>query len=197
MARQLQVWSISNEGIRCEQAHEIKDHVNNLVVSESLSCFIPQGTGIKVHSWGGEFKLLNQAKHARCLALAKSKLYCGCRDNSIQEIDMNAGTVFSIQSGSRKLLVKASPVNALQLHDGLLYSAGSSLDGTSVKIWDTWNHSMIASLPSTMDVQVTEEEEGGYEEAAEEGEWGYEEEECDQEETQELSMELEYLELRR
>nr|GLL20597.1 putative E3 ubiquitin-protein ligase LIN [Ipomoea trifida] len=152
--RTLRVWSISNEGIRCEQVHEIKDHVNNLVVSESLSCFIPQGAGIKVHSWGGEFKLLNQAKHARCLALAKSKLYCGCQDNSIQEIDMNTGTIFSIQSGSRKLLGKASPVNALQLHDGLLYSAGSSLDGASVKIWDTSNHSMIASLPSTMEVRA-------------------------------------------
>ncbi|XP_019192302.1 PREDICTED: putative E3 ubiquitin-protein ligase LIN [Ipomoea nil] len=152
--RTLRVWAISNEGIRCEQVHEIKDHVNNLVVSESLSCFIPQGAGIKVHSWCGEFKLVNQAKHARCLALAKSKLYCGCQDNSIQEIDMNTGTVFSIQSGSRKLLGKASPVNALQLHDGLLYSAGSSLDGASVKIWDTWNHSMIASLPSTMEVRA-------------------------------------------
>lgn len=46
------MWSIQDEGIECEEIHEMKDHVNNLLVSNSLSCFIPQGAGIKVSSSG-------------------------------------------------------------------------------------------------------------------------------------------------
>ncbi|KAM3301248.1 putative E3 ubiquitin-protein ligase LIN [Capsicum chacoense] len=87
--RTVRVWSIRDEGIECEEIHEMKDHVNNLLVANSLSanslsCFIPQGAGINVYSWNGATKLLNQQKNAKCLTLVEGKLYCGCLDNSIQ-----------------------------------------------------------------------------------------------------------------
>ncbi|KAH0743077.1 hypothetical protein KY290_031070 [Solanum tuberosum] len=152
--RTVRVWSIQDEGIECEEIHEMKDHVNNLMVSNSLSCFIPQGAGIKVHSWNGATKLLNQQKYAKCLTLVKGKLYCGCVDNSIQDIDLPTGTINSIQSGSRKLLGKSSPIYAIQVHDGQLFSAATSLDGAVVKIWNTSNYSMVGSLQSTLDVRT-------------------------------------------
>lgn len=37
------------EGIHCEQVHETKDHINSLVVSNNIACYIPQGVGIKVN----------------------------------------------------------------------------------------------------------------------------------------------------
>ncbi|XP_055822313.1 putative E3 ubiquitin-protein ligase LIN-1 isoform X2 [Solanum dulcamara] len=152
--RTVRVWSIQDEGIESEEIHEMKDHVNNLLVSNSLSCFIPQGAGIKVHSWNGATKLLNQQKYAKCLTLVKGKLYCGCLDNSIQDIDLPTGTINSIQSGSRKLLGKSSPIYAIQVHDGLLFSAGTSLDGSAVKIWNTANYSMVGSLQSPLEVRT-------------------------------------------
>ncbi|XP_059286266.1 putative E3 ubiquitin-protein ligase LIN-1 isoform X1 [Lycium ferocissimum] len=152
--RTVRVWSIQDQGIECEEIHEMKDHVNNLLVSNSLSCFIPQGAGIKVHLWNGSTKLLNQQKYAKCSTLVKGKLYCGCLDNSIQDIDLPTGTINSIQSGSRKLLGKSSPIYALQVHDGLLFSAGTSLDGAAVKIWNTANYSMVGSLQSTLEIRA-------------------------------------------
>lgn len=88
----------------------------------------------QVHSWNGATKLLNQQKYAKCLTLVKGKLYCGCVDNSIQDIDLPTGTINSIQSGSRKLLGKSSPIYAIQVHDGQLFSAATSLDGAVVKV---------------------------------------------------------------
>lgn len=52
-----------------------------------------------------------------------------------QEIDLVTGTLGNIQSGSKKLIGKANPVYALQVHDGLLYAAGPSLDGANVKVF--------------------------------------------------------------
>ncbi|KAL3535729.1 hypothetical protein ACH5RR_004190 [Cinchona calisaya] len=151
--RTVRVWSIDNKVMHCIQVHEMKDHVNNLVVSNSISCFIPQGAGIKVHSWNGVYKLLNPQKYVKCLILVQGKLYCGCHDNSIQEIDLATGTISTIQSGSRKLLSKASPIYAIQANDGFLYSASTPLDGAAVKIWSTLNYSMVGSLPSTSEVR--------------------------------------------
>lgn len=51
-----------------------------------------------------------------------------------QEIHLATGTVSNIQIGSRKLLGKAYPIHALQIHGELIYAAGSSLDGTSIKV---------------------------------------------------------------
>lgn len=52
----VRTWSISNEGMQCEQVQDMKDHVNSLAVANRISCFIPQGAGIKVKSWNGASK---------------------------------------------------------------------------------------------------------------------------------------------
>lgn len=43
-----QVWSIGDDAIHCAEAHDMKDQVHNLVVANSIACFIPQGAGVKV-----------------------------------------------------------------------------------------------------------------------------------------------------
>ncbi|CAN0901538.1 Putative E3 ubiquitin-protein ligase LIN-1 [Linum grandiflorum] len=150
----LQVWSIVGDTLNCVQVYDMKEQVHNLVVASSISCFIPAGAGIKVHSWSGRSKLINSGRYVKCLSLVQGKLYCGCHDNSIQEIDLATETVSSIQTGSRKLLGKVSPVYALEVRDGLVYSAVSPLDGSPVKIWNASNHELVGSLSTTMDVRT-------------------------------------------
>uniref|UniRef100_A0A2N9H1T4 RING-type E3 ubiquitin transferase n=1 Tax=Fagus sylvatica TaxID=28930 RepID=A0A2N9H1T4_FAGSY len=152
--RTTRVWSVNDDEMHCIQALEMKDQVHNLVVAKGILSYIPQGAGVKVHLSNGGSKLLNSSKYVKCLALVHGKLYCGCHDNSIQEIDLATETLGSIQGGSRKLLGKSNPVNALQVHNGVIYSASSSLDGAAVKIWDSSDYSMLGSLPTMLDVRA-------------------------------------------
>ncbi|CAI0543380.1 unnamed protein product [Linum tenue] len=152
--RTTRVWSIVGDTLHCMKVHDMKDPVHNLVVANSIACFIPAGTGIKVHSWSGRSNLLNSGRYVKCLSLVQGKLYCGCHDSSIQEIDLATETVSFIQSGSRKLISKASPVHALEVRDGLIYSAVSPLDGAAVKIWSASNHGQVGSLATTMEVRA-------------------------------------------
>nr|XP_043626060.1 putative E3 ubiquitin-protein ligase LIN-1 [Erigeron canadensis] len=146
-------WSINNGSVHCEEVYDVKEHVNNLLVANSISCFTPQGAGIKVNSWSGESKLLNPSKDVKCLDLVDGRLYSGCLDNSIQEIDLATGTLTSIQNGSRKLLAKGNRVNVLQVHDGLLYAASSSIEGSTFKIWDASTYSLVQSISLTSEVR--------------------------------------------
>ncbi|PIA64874.1 hypothetical protein AQUCO_00100385v1 [Aquilegia coerulea] len=148
------VWALGHELIHCIQVHDMKDQVHNMVVANSIACFIPQGPGVKVHAWSGESKLLNTKQNVKCMALVQGKLYCGCNDSSIQEIDLATGTMSTIQTGNRKLLVKANPIHALQVSDAMIYSATSPLDGAAVKIWSASDFSMIGSLPTTSEVRA-------------------------------------------
>ncbi|XP_045822566.1 LOW QUALITY PROTEIN: putative E3 ubiquitin-protein ligase LIN-1 [Trifolium pratense] len=152
--RTAKIWSIGKEEIHCEQVNDMKDQIHNLVVTNSTTCFIPQGTGIKVQSLNGESKLLNSNKYVKCLAHAHGRLYCGCHDSSVQEIHLATGTISNIQSGYKRLLGKAYPIHAMQIHGELVYAAGSSLDGTSIKIWNNSNYSMIGSLQTGSEVRA-------------------------------------------
>ncbi|CAL1359644.1 unnamed protein product [Linum trigynum] len=152
--RTARVWSIVGDTLHCMQVHDMKDQVHNLVVANSISCFIPAGAGIKVHSWSGKSKLLNSGRYVKCLSLVQGKLYCGCHDSSIQEIDLATETVSFIQSGYRKLIGKVSPVYALEVRDGLVYSAVSPLDGAAVKIWSASNHGQVGALATTQEVRT-------------------------------------------
>ncbi|KAE8653635.1 hypothetical protein Csa_006994 [Cucumis sativus] len=149
----IKVWSLGSDTIQCIQLHDVKDQIHNLVVSKTVACFIPHGAGIRVYSWGGESKLLNSSKHVKCLNLVGGKLFCGCHDSSIQEVDLATGTLSYIHSGSRKLLGKANPIQALQVYDEQLFSASTALDGAAVKIWSTSNYGMIGSLTTSLDVR--------------------------------------------
>ncbi|XP_039124165.1 putative E3 ubiquitin-protein ligase LIN-2 [Dioscorea cayenensis subsp. rotundata] len=153
MDKTMRVWSIRKGEIQCLEIHDVKDQVQSMVVSNTISCFIPQGAGVKVISLNGGSKVLNQNKQVKSLALVQGKLYCGCHDNTIQEIDLATGTTGTIQAGNRKLLGKSNPIYTMQIHDGLLYTTNSPLEGAAVKIWDTSNYNLIGSLPSTMEVR--------------------------------------------
>ncbi|KAL0904068.1 hypothetical protein M5K25_026139 [Dendrobium thyrsiflorum] len=151
--KSVRVWSLHDGRINCMEFHDTKDQVHSLNISNNMACFIPQGAGVKVLTWNGASRLLNPNKSVKCLSLVQGKLYCGCSDNSIQEIDLATGTLDTIQTGSKKLLAKANPINALQVQDGLLYSASSPLDGAAVKIWNASNYSPMGSLPSILEVR--------------------------------------------
>ncbi|CAL5215131.1 unnamed protein product [Lathyrus oleraceus] len=152
--RTAKIWSIGKETIHCEQVQDMKDQIHNLVVTNSTTCFIPQGAGIKVQSLNGESKLLNSSKYVKCLAHAHGRLYCGCHDSSVQEIHLATGTISNIQSGSKRLLGKANPIHALKIHGELIYAVGSSLDGSAIKIWNNSNYNMVGSLQTGSEVRA-------------------------------------------
>ncbi|XP_020097769.1 putative E3 ubiquitin-protein ligase LIN-1 [Ananas comosus] len=149
----IRVWAIRDRDLHCVEVHDTKEQVHNLIVSNTIACFTPQGAGVKLLPWNGNSKLLNPNKHVRSLVQVQGKLYCGCNDSSIQEIDLASGTLATVQSGNKRLLGKASPIYAVQVHDGLLYSGSTSADGGAVKIWSTSNYNLVGSIPSMMEVR--------------------------------------------
>ncbi|KAH9762404.1 RING-type E3 ubiquitin transferase [Citrus sinensis] len=150
----IKVWT--GRGSILHLIQQIREHtkaVTGLAILQSGE-MLYSGAGIKVHLRNGKTKLLNSSKYPKCLALVQGKVYCGCQDGAIQEIDLATGTFATIQTGHRKLLGKANPVHALQVHNGLVYTASTSLDGAAVKMWSTSNYNMVGSLPTLSEVRA-------------------------------------------
>uniref|UniRef100_A0A453EI00 Neurobeachin beta-propeller domain-containing protein n=1 Tax=Aegilops tauschii subsp. strangulata TaxID=200361 RepID=A0A453EI00_AEGTS len=142
MDRTIRVWQF-RDGLRCAEVYDTRDPVQNLAVASAMACFVPQGAGVKTLSWnGGTPKVLNPSKSVRSMALVHGKLFCGCNDGSIQEIDLASGTLGVIQPGNKRILGKSNPVYSLQVHDGLLYTGSTPLDGASVKVLNCYMNSI-------------------------------------------------------
>lgn len=73
-----------------------------------------------------------------------------------QEIDLTTGTLATIQHGSRKLLGKANPIHAIQVQNGLVYSASSPLDGAAVKVsfFRKTNRNNFLASPSPLHLHI-------------------------------------------
>ncbi|KAM7509539.1 hypothetical protein LguiA_019992 [Lonicera macranthoides] len=133
----VRAWSIENEVMHCEQVYDVKDHVNNLLVANSISCFIPQGPGVK------EIDLatgtLSSIQSGSRKLLQKS--------NPIHTLQVNAGLIYSasssldgaplkIWSASNYSLVGSVPttmeVRAISISSELIYLG---CKGGIVEVW--------------------------------------------------------------
>ncbi|KAG6483361.1 hypothetical protein ZIOFF_060006 [Zingiber officinale] len=148
--KSIRAWAILDGKIHCTEFFDMKDPVRNLSVTNTFACFTPQNSGLKVLSWNGGSKTFNSSKNVKSLVLVQGKLYCGCNDSSIQEIDLATETSVTIHPGKKKLLGKETPIYAVQVRDGLLFSAGG--EGLS----SAWLE-MSAGVPSSFFVTSTVE----------------------------------------
>ncbi|XP_042429376.1 putative E3 ubiquitin-protein ligase LIN isoform X1 [Zingiber officinale] len=152
--KSIRAWAILDGKIHCTEFFDMKDPVRNLSVTNTFACFTPQNSGLKVLSWNGGSKTFNSSKNVKSLVLVQGKLYCGCNDSSIQEIDLATETSVTIHPGKKKLLGKETPIYAVQVRDGLLFSAGMFVDGVAVKIWSTSDYSLVGSIQSSIEVRA-------------------------------------------
>ncbi|PWA98843.1 armadillo-like helical [Artemisia annua] len=104
------------------------ENIELLVILSSLPSLKSQKKKIRVDLFSiPNGKLISNQKLALELSSEVPELFQ-------KEIDLATGTLSSIQSGSRKLLGKSNLVHTLKVHDGLVYSASSSIEGTVLKI---------------------------------------------------------------
>ncbi|PON93899.1 E3 ubiquitin ligase [Trema orientale] len=149
----IRVWAVKPEEILCVQVHDVKEAVHDLTANTKVACFISQGTGVKIYDWSGTPKHINFNKYVKCLAMTgNNKLYCGCSGYSIQEVDLSTYTSNTFYSGTRKLLGKQT-IYSLQIHDGVLFAGGSSVDGTAGKIFLLSTKAIVGSFPTGFDIQ--------------------------------------------
>ncbi|KAI3953488.1 hypothetical protein MKW92_021138 [Papaver armeniacum] len=129
----IRVWTINSAEIHCIEVHDVKERevVLGLAANARFACFASQATDVKVYNWNGTPRQINSNKNVKCLIINNSKLYCGCTNYSIREVDLSKGTSATFFPGSKKLLGKQA-IHAIYIHGDLLFAGGSSVDGSDI-----------------------------------------------------------------
>ncbi|CAM6119396.1 unnamed protein product [Calypogeia fissa] len=150
--KSIRVWALGAEDIHRVHVFHLKDAIVGLVVNGPMACIVPHGVGLKVQYEETATKTLNAHKHVQSLAIADGKIFCGCSDNSIQEIDPIAESVDVIQHGVRTLMGKRA-IYSTQVFQDHLYVAGAPVDGVAGKVWKLSDHSLVGTMCTTSEVR--------------------------------------------
>ncbi|XP_021997634.1 putative E3 ubiquitin-protein ligase LIN-1 isoform X1 [Helianthus annuus] len=147
----IRVWVVKPEGIHCIQVHDVKESVHGLTADANFAYFFSQGAGVKVFGWSGVTKHINFKQSVKCIDMIGDKLYCGCSGFSILETNLPKTSTTTFYSGTRKLLGKQS-INSICIHDDLLYTGGTSVDGTAGKVFSITSRVLVGSLSIAFDI---------------------------------------------
>ncbi|XP_059637708.1 putative E3 ubiquitin-protein ligase LIN-1 [Cornus florida] len=147
----IRVWAIKQEEIHSLQVHDVKEAVHKLTANADVACFSSHATGVNIYNWSGVPKHINFNRHVKCLMMKGKKLYCGCTGYSIQEVDLGKHTSTTFYSGAKKLLGKQN-IHSLQIHNGLLFAGGSSVDGIAGKVFSLSTKAVLGSISTGFDI---------------------------------------------
>ncbi|CAN1330912.1 Putative E3 ubiquitin-protein ligase LIN-1 [Linum perenne] len=80
------VWSIVGDKLNCVQVHDMKEQVHNLVVANSISCFIPAGAGIKIWNASNHRLVgsLSTTMDVRTMTISSELIYLGGKVGTIE-----------------------------------------------------------------------------------------------------------------
>ncbi|KAI3743471.1 hypothetical protein L1987_61181 [Smallanthus sonchifolius] len=109
-----------------------KDHIEKQG-EDQIVYFLSQGAGVKVYGWSGVTKHINFKQSVKCLDIIGDKLYCGCSG-------------FSIQGHENRWE-----------HSDILYAGGTSIDGTTVKVFSMTSRVLVGSLSGAFDIHFHHE----------------------------------------
>ncbi|CAA6654300.1 unnamed protein product [Spirodela intermedia] len=131
--RTIRVWQMVQRKLECLGTIDMKRPVQKLESYGDMIFAITQSRGLKVCRSSKIVQTFCKNKYLRCVAISQGKIYVGCTDSSIQEIDVVDGRKEEIKPPTNGWTMNNRPVSSLVFYKGWVYHAGSSVEGSKFK----------------------------------------------------------------
>uniref|UniRef100_A0A1D1YLZ1 Putative E3 ubiquitin-protein ligase LIN-1 n=1 Tax=Anthurium amnicola TaxID=1678845 RepID=A0A1D1YLZ1_9ARAE len=157
----VRVWQMVQRKLECVEIIDIKEPVQKLGSSGDKVFVVTQGRGLKVCQSSRIIQTFCKNKHVRCLGISQGKLYVGCTDSSIQEVDILHGQKQEIRPPTNCWRMHNRPINSIIFCKGWVYHAGSTIEGSRFKEWRRRNKPEVtigmAKGTNVLDMAVVED----------------------------------------
>ncbi|KAH9320860.1 hypothetical protein KI387_015499 [Taxus chinensis] len=98
----VRIWNGLQQLLECVMVVNMKDPICKVDTHGQMLFAVTRSSGVKVHHGERVIKVLNENKHVQSLVIAEDKIYCGCKDSSIQ-VSLATLPVSPKNEGSKKL----------------------------------------------------------------------------------------------
>lgn len=131
----VRVWKMVQRKLECVEVIEMKDPIQKVDSCGDKILVVTQSRGLKVCHESRSFQTTCEKKHVKCLTVVQGKIYLGCTDSSIQEVDIMENNKTEVRPPIKRWRMQNKPVNSIVVYKGWVYCAGAVLEGSSIKEW--------------------------------------------------------------
>ncbi|XP_017697411.2 putative E3 ubiquitin-protein ligase LIN-1 isoform X2 [Phoenix dactylifera] len=131
----VKVWKMLQRKLECVEVIEMKDPIQKVESCGDKILVITQSHGLKVCHESRSIETTCKKKHVKCLTVVQGKVYLGCTDSSIQEVDIMANYKTEIRPPTKSWRMQNQAINSILVYKGWVYHAGVAVEGSSIKEW--------------------------------------------------------------
>ncbi|XP_038980484.1 putative E3 ubiquitin-protein ligase LIN-1 isoform X2 [Phoenix dactylifera] len=131
----VRVWKMLQRKLECVEVIEMKDPIQKVESCGDKILVITQSHGLKVCHESRSIETTCKKKHVKCLTVVQGKVYLGCTDSSIQEVDIMANYKTEIRPPTKSWRMQNQAINSILVYKGWVYHAGVAVEGSSIKEW--------------------------------------------------------------
>ncbi|RZC52999.1 hypothetical protein C5167_011855 [Papaver somniferum] len=131
----IRVWKMVNQKLGCIEVISTTEPIHKIETCGQQIFLITESRGLKVFDESRTAKVICKSKQVKCLTVNQRKLYLGCTDSSIQEVDVPNDQHRELKSPAKRWLKQKKPANSVVVYRDWLYVASSIVEGSNFKEW--------------------------------------------------------------
>lgn len=131
----IRVWKTINRKLECVEVIQIKESIKKLDSYGNKIFVVTQSKGLKVCDASRKFQTLCNNKHVKSINVAQGKIYIGCTDSSIQEVDILEDHKIEIRAPQNSWRRKNKSISSVIVYKDWVYCTGAAVEGSSKKEW--------------------------------------------------------------
>ncbi|KAI0493831.1 hypothetical protein KFK09_023956 [Dendrobium nobile] len=140
----VRVWKNVQKKLECVEVIQVKEPVQKVGTYNEKILIVTQSRGIKVCDASRSIQTVCKNKHVTSFAVFQRKIYLGCTDSSMQEIDIEEENEVEIRAPTTSWKFQRTPINSICVFKDMIYFAGASVEGSKAKEWRRWKQPLIS-----------------------------------------------------
>uniref|UniRef100_A0A7N0T2H4 E3 ubiquitin-protein ligase LIN-1 n=1 Tax=Kalanchoe fedtschenkoi TaxID=63787 RepID=A0A7N0T2H4_KALFE len=133
----VRVWKMLRKKLECIDVIMTKVAIESMVVCGQQTFLISKKHRVKVLDASRAMKDIYKRKQVKCMHVTAGKVYLGCLDSSIQELNVVKNREREIKEPTRNWRLHSRPINSISVYKDWLYSASTIIEGSHIKDWRT------------------------------------------------------------
>ncbi|AQK85238.1 Transducin/WD40 repeat-like superfamily protein [Zea mays] len=134
--KSIRVWEMAQRKLECVEMIQTREAVQKLDICGDKILVLTQNSVLKFSCASRSTQTFYRSKHVKSLAVYQGKAYLGCKDASIQELDV------SVESNSAMIriprggwMVRKQSISSIVVYRDWMYCAGAQVEGSALKDW--------------------------------------------------------------
>ncbi|XP_059632741.1 putative E3 ubiquitin-protein ligase LIN-1 isoform X2 [Cornus florida] len=148
----MRIWQIAKRKLECIEVIAMKEPIQGLDSHGQMIFAITKSHEMKVFDASKTAKDICKSKRVKCIRVIDGKIYVGCMDSSIQELDVTNNREREIKAPSKSWSMQSKSINSIVMYKDWLYSASAIVEGSYIKEWRRHSKPQMSIVPKRANV---------------------------------------------